>query len=77
MADDGLATLPFDPRFPNQNQTRHCYVSYVDFYRCTKMKGEGYDACNYFKKAFESLCPKSWIEHWDTQRAENRFPGPL
>ncbi|CAG0925731.1 unnamed protein product, partial [Notodromas monacha] len=55
----------------------HCYVSYVDFYRCTKMKGEGYDACNYFKKAFESLCPKSWIEHWDTQRAENRFPGPL
>ena len=31
-------TIPFDPRFPNQNQTRNCWQNYVDFHRCQKMK---------------------------------------
>lgn len=28
-----LSTAPFDPRFPNQNQTRYCWQSYVDYHR--------------------------------------------
>ena len=31
-------TIPFDPRFPNQNQTRNCWQNYVDFHRCQKIK---------------------------------------
>ena len=31
-------TIPFDPRFPNQNQTRNCWQNYVDFYRCQNLK---------------------------------------
>ena len=31
-------TIPFDPRFPNQNQTRNCWQNYVDFHRCQKLK---------------------------------------
>ncbi|CAG0918745.1 unnamed protein product [Notodromas monacha] len=81
-----LETAPFDPRFPNQNQTRqveltrsqqHCYVSYVDYHRCIKIKGEDFEPCNYFKKVFTSLCPNAWVEQWNTQREENRFAGPL
>ena len=31
-------TIPFDPRFPNMNQTRNCWQNYVDFHRCQKLK---------------------------------------
>ena len=31
-------TIPFDPRFPNQNQTRNCWQNYVDFHRCQNLK---------------------------------------
>uniref|UniRef100_A0A8C0ZVP0 Cytochrome c oxidase subunit 6B2 n=1 Tax=Castor canadensis TaxID=51338 RepID=A0A8C0ZVP0_CASCN len=30
------ATPPFDPRFPNQNQTRNCYQNFLDYHRCLK-----------------------------------------
>jgi hypothetical protein len=32
------AQVQFDARFPNCNQTRHCWQSYVDFHRCIKLK---------------------------------------
>ena len=39
MAEEGkMETIPFDPRFPNQNQTRNCWQNYVDFHRCQKIK---------------------------------------
>ena len=37
-AVDLKQTIPFDPRFPNQNQTRNCWQNYVDFHRCQKIK---------------------------------------
>lgn len=70
-------TAPFDPRFPNQNQTRYCYVSYLDFHRCQKVKGEGNEICQYFKDVFTSICPYAWIEKWDTQREQGTFVGNI
>jgi cytochrome c oxidase subunit 6b len=52
-------------------------VSYVDYHRCIKMKGEDYEPCQYFKRVYTTLCPKAWVESWDTQREEGRFAGPL
>ncbi|XP_022650051.1 cytochrome c oxidase subunit 6B2-like isoform X2 [Varroa jacobsoni] len=72
--------VPFDPRFPHTNQTRNCYQNYVDYHRCVKAKnlrGEPVQSCEYFKKAYKSLCPKMWFQTWDTQIAENRFPGRI
>ncbi|GBP06450.1 Cytochrome c oxidase subunit 6B2 [Eumeta japonica] len=57
-----LETVPFDPRFPNQNQTRHCYQSYLDYFAARRNVERIYEPCNYFKKAFHSLCPNAWIE---------------
>jgi len=70
-------TAPFDPRFPNQNQTKHCFSSFIDHKRCIKVRGEDYAPCEYFKKVYTSLCPHAWVEKWETQIEENRFPARI
>uniref|UniRef100_T1DJA9 Cytochrome c oxidase subunit n=1 Tax=Psorophora albipes TaxID=869069 RepID=T1DJA9_9DIPT len=72
-----MKATPFDPRFPNTNQTKHCYQSYLDFHRCEKVKGSGNQVCKYFKDAFADLCPNAWVEKWDNQRSEGTFPGRI
>ncbi|XP_047501318.1 cytochrome c oxidase subunit 6B2-like isoform X1 [Penaeus chinensis] len=72
-----METAPFDPRFPNQNQTRYCYQSFVDFNRCQKIKGEDYEPCEYFKKVYNSVCPNAWIEKWTDQIDNGIFPGKI
>nr|ALS04053.1 cytochrome c oxidase subunit 6B1-like protein [Acartia pacifica] len=72
-----IQTIPFDPRFPNQNQTRNCWQNYVDFHRCQNIKGEDYEPCQFFKKCFTAICPMDWVEKWDDQRANGAFPAKL
>ena len=70
-------TAPFDPRFPQCNQSRHCFQSYLDFHRCEKVmeeKGKDKYPCQWFKKTYESLCPSDWKEQWDGLREEGAFP---
>lgn len=69
-----FTTAPFDPRFPNTNQTRYCYQMFLDFYRCQKLRGTDYEPCQYFKKASNELCPNSWVEKWQDQMANGTFP---
>jgi cytochrome c oxidase subunit 6b len=64
----------FDPRFPNQNQTRRCFINYVDLKRCEKVKGEDNRDCDYFKKTVQSLCPNAWTEKWAEQLEQGAFP---
>ncbi|CAK9811548.1 Cytochrome c oxidase subunit 12, mitochondrial [Anthophora quadrimaculata] len=66
-------TAPYDPRFPNQNQTRYCFTSYVDFQRCKNRHGEDYEACKYFKKVYNAMCPNAWIEKWNDQIENGTF----
>lgn len=70
-------TAPFDPRFPNTNQTRYCYQSYLDYHRCQKVRGTDYKPCEYFKKVYQSICPNAWVERWDDQRSEGNFAGNI
>merc|ERR1712043_114145 len=72
-----LATIPYDPRFPNQNQTRNCWQNYVDFHRCQSLKGEEYQPCQFFYKNFMAICPLHWVEKWDEQRENGSFPAKL
>lgn len=30
--------LPYNPHFPNTNQTKHCWSSYVNYHQCIKLK---------------------------------------
>ncbi|XP_035228899.1 cytochrome c oxidase subunit 6B1-like [Stegodyphus dumicola] len=70
-------TAPFDPRFPNTNQTKNCWQNYLDYHRCRKAKGEDYAPCEYFKRVYNSICPNAWTDKWDEQREEGRFPGKI
>lgn len=72
-----LKTIPYDPRFPNQNQTRNCFQNYLDFYRCINIRGEDYEPCQYFKKSFTTICPSDWVGKWDEQREAGTFPADL
>ncbi|KAK4324042.1 hypothetical protein Pmani_005291 [Petrolisthes manimaculis] len=77
MSENKLETAPFDPRFPNQNQAKYCYQSFVDYHRCQKLKGEEYEPCEYFKKVFTSICPNAWVEKWNDQLEAGTFPGTI
>ncbi|XP_034842351.1 cytochrome c oxidase subunit 6B2 isoform X1 [Mirounga leonina] len=58
------STPPFDPRFPNQNQTQNCYQNFLDYHRCVKRmnrRGKSAQPCQYYFRVFHSLCPMSWL----------------
>merc|ERR1711977_762180 len=82
MSDDSgeghayiLQTAGFDARFPNTNQTKHCWQNYVDYYRCINAKGEDFAPCKQFFRAYHSLCPNEWKARWDEQRENGTFPN--
>ncbi|KAL6944653.1 Cytochrome c oxidase subunit 6B [Hanseniaspora vineae] len=72
-----LKTPGFDPRFPNQNQTKHCWQSYVDYYKCINVKGEDFAPCKTFFRTFTALCPLDWVSKWDEQRENGTFTGDI
>lgn len=72
-----LSTAPFDPRFPNANQTKNCWQNYVDYHMCRAAKGADYAPCHYFWRNAKILCPTSWLERWDELREEGKFAGNL
>ncbi|KAI8934724.1 Cytochrome c oxidase subunit 6A, mitochondrial [Plenodomus lindquistii] len=80
---DELVTKPFkfvtgfDARFPNQNQTKHCWQNYVDYHKCIIAKGEDFAPCRQFMLAYKSLCPSGWTSRWDDQRENGNFPVNL
>ncbi|QRC94138.1 cytochrome c oxidase subunit 12 isoform B [Parastagonospora nodorum SN15] len=75
---DGLTDdTGFDARFPNQNQTKHCWQNYVDYHKCIIAKGEDFAPCRQFMLAYRSLCPSGWTTRWDEQREAGIFPHRL
>jgi cytochrome c oxidase subunit 6b len=40
-----IAATGYDARFPNQNQTKHCWQNYVDYHKCIIAKGEEFRPC--------------------------------
>ncbi|XP_063989375.1 cytochrome c oxidase subunit 6B1-like [Diachasmimorpha longicaudata] len=69
-------TVASDPRFQQQNQTLRCFVMYTDFFRCEKILGEGHEACSWFKRCYQAICPNAWISHWDDLRSQDLMPWP-
>jgi len=72
-----VSSVQYDPRYPNQNQTRRCQMSYVDFHRCQKLRGEDYEPCQYFFRVYNAMCPNAWVERWDDQRERGVYPVPI
>ncbi|KAI9593733.1 cytochrome c oxidase, subunit VIb [Syncephalis fuscata] len=77
VSQESIKTAPFDARFPNTNQTKHCWQEYVDYQKCIKAKGEDYEPCKQFFRSYSSLCPNDWVMQWDEMRDEGRSPFNL
>ncbi|KAL8951572.1 MAG: hypothetical protein Q9222_002457 [Ikaeria aurantiellina] len=77
LTDFHSRIIGFDARFPNQNQTKHCWQNYVDYHKCILAKGEDFAPCRQFFLAYRSLCPSAWCERWDNQREMGKFPVRL
>ncbi|TIB97388.1 hypothetical protein E3Q18_02630 [Wallemia mellicola] len=77
-----LQTAGFDVRFPNTNQTKHCWQSFVDYHKCIKAKGDDYAPCKAFHRTYKSICPNTWTDKWlmvqqNEQIDEGNFPSNI
>lgn len=67
--------VDYDYRFPSTNRTGYCWARYNEFLLCATKVSPDHPACVKLKRAAISFCPVEWIENWNEQRAEGRFPG--
>ncbi|ORZ40324.1 cytochrome c oxidase, subunit VIb [Catenaria anguillulae PL171] len=74
MSSIKVETVGFDARFPNTNQSKHCWQNYVDYNKCVEAKGEDFAPCKQFAKAYKALCPSIWIEKWEEHREAGTSP---
>ncbi|KAK9806378.1 hypothetical protein WJX72_012189 [[Myrmecia] bisecta] len=70
-----VKSAPYDVRFPSTNQARHCYTRYNEFYKCKGLKDESDPECEFYQKAYRSICPNEWVERWNEQREAGTWPG--
>jgi len=77
MSEPSLGTSPYNPRFPNTNQSKNCWANFVDFHRCVKAKGENNEECGRFLKAANALCPTEWKQKWLKEIETGTFPAEL
>lgn len=68
-----IKTAPYDYRFPTQNQARHCFARYCEYFKCMEQTSDE-ERCSFYKRAFKQLCPNDWIEKWDDARSKGIFP---
>lgn len=65
----------YNPRFPNVNQTKHCWASYVEYQKCLSENQGNSAPCKRFLLAYRDLCPSSWLDRFDEQLNSHLFPG--
>nr|ABD64590.1 mitochondrial cytochrome c oxidase subunit 6b [Chlamydomonas sp. ICE-L] len=65
-----MVSAPYDVRFPNKNQARHCFVRFNEYYKCIHERGEDHARCQFYQSAYQSLCPSDWLENWTELREQ-------
>lgn len=61
--------MPYDPRFPGNNQARNCYTRYNEYYKCIQDKDPESADCKFYAKAYRSLCPAEWVRAKNSAQA--------
>ncbi|KXZ41447.1 hypothetical protein GPECTOR_463g373 [Gonium pectorale] len=75
LLEPEIITAPYDPRFPNRNQARHCFVRFNEYYKCIYERGEEHARCQFYQKAYQSMCPSEWVESWQELREKGLWTG--
>mmetsp|Transcript_15337 Transcript_15337/g.22964 ORF Transcript_15337/g.22964 Transcript_15337/m.22964 type:complete len:101 (+) Transcript_15337:95-397(+) len=65
-------TPPFSKAFPNQNQAKYCWVSFLAYQKCVDSKSE--DQCKALLASATALCPKQWLDKWQEEVDSEIFP---
>ena len=68
-------STPYDPRYPGTNKAAWCERSFYDYHNCRKIRGESYEPCNFFKIAYQDICPNDWVDRWEDQVRRKVFDG--
>jgi len=69
-------TPAYNPHFPNTNQTKHCWSSFINFSQCAQLKGEDDEECLGFYNSARALCPEEWLDAWAEAKEESKFASP-
>jgi cytochrome c oxidase subunit 6b len=75
LLEPSMETAPYDPRFPNRNQARHCFVRYNEYHKCVFERGEEHERCQFYQRAYQSICPADWLEQWGELRDKGLWTG--
>lgn len=84
-----LTTGPYNPKFPQNNQSNYCWSSYVQHKISSRKFGPKSFQAQESKLLYQHICPQEWvlkpsslstlthlqIEEWDEQVADDLFPG--
>mmetsp|Transcript_37278 Transcript_37278/g.82942 ORF Transcript_37278/g.82942 Transcript_37278/m.82942 type:complete len:148 (-) Transcript_37278:504-947(-) len=70
-----LITAPYDPRFPNRNQARHCFVRFNEYHKCVYERGEEDKRCQFYQRSYQAMCPADWLENWAELREKGLWTG--
>jgi cytochrome c oxidase subunit 6b len=68
----------YNPRFPNQNQTKHCWSAFVEFHKCAFEKGDPEDPkCKKFQVIAKARCPTKWVRTIAFSSTYNSLVQPM
>ena len=73
-SDDMSTLLGVDARFPNTNQTKHCWQNYVDYHKCIIAKGEDFAPCRQVSTSPAPQVLELLELSWRRKRSQNRGP---
>jgi cytochrome c oxidase subunit 6b len=74
-------TPPYNPAFPNQNQSKYCWSAFVLYQWCLEKHGIEDDKeeyvpvqCQSVHSVAAAMCPKYWMDKWGEEKDAGLFP---
>ncbi len=64
-------------RFLRKEERKQCWGAKDAFWRCMRDNGEDASKCQKARKGFESLCPPTWVTHFDRKFQFEKFKEKL
>lgn len=71
-----VSNAPPDARFPNMNQTQHCWTKFNTFIMCMNhFEGADQKRCMVHRRHFKEMCPDRMTNQWIDQINDEVWVG--
>lgn len=64
-------------RFLRKNERKACWEARDQFWECMRKSGEDANKCKVTRESFQSLCPATWVDHFDRKFQYEKFKVKL